>query len=42
MTSLSAYNRRIGDLREASQFLKDADKVRLKSLQGTLIPIHAP
>lgn len=40
MTSLNAYNRKIDDLRETAQFLKDADKVRLKSLQGVFIPIR--
>lgn len=42
MTSLNAYNRKIDDLREAVTFLKDADKVRLKEPQGTLISIQKP
>lgn len=42
MTSLNAYNRKIDNLRETAQFLKDADKVRLKRPQGTFIPIRKP
>ena len=42
MTSLDAYNRKIDDLRETAQFLKDADKVRLKRPQGTFIAIRKP
>lgn len=42
MTSLDAYNRKIDNLRETAQFLKDADKVRLKRPQGTFIPIRKP
>lgn len=42
MTSLDAYNRKLDDLRETAAFLKDADKVRLKCLQGTFIPIRKP
>lgn len=42
MTSLNAYNRKIDDLRETAQFLKDADKVILKRPQGTSIPIRKP
>lgn len=42
MTSLNAYNRKIDNLRETAQFLKDADKVRLKRSQGTFIPIRKP
>lgn len=42
MTSLDAYNREIDDLRETGQFLKDADKVRLKRPQGSFIPIQKP
>ena len=42
MTSLDAYNRKIDNLRETAQFLKDADKVRLKRPQGAFIPIRKP
>lgn len=42
MASLNAYNSKIDDLRETAQFLKDADKVRLKRPQGTSIPIRKP
>ena len=42
MTSLNAYKRKIDALRETAQFLKDADKVRLKRPQGTSIPIQKP
>lgn len=42
MTSLDAYNRKIDNLREIAQFLKDADKVRLKRPQGSFIPIRKP
>ena len=42
MTSLDAYKRKIDHLRETAQFLKDADKVRLKRPQGTIIPIRKP
>ena len=42
MTSLDAYNRKIDNLRETAQFLKDADKVRLKRPQGSFIPIRKP
>ena len=42
MTSLGAYNRRIDNLRETAEFLKDADKVRLKRPQGTFISIRKP
>ena len=42
MTSLDAYKRKIVDLQETAQFLKDADKVRLKRPQGTFIPIRKP
>lgn len=42
MASLNAYNSKIDDLRETAQFLKDADKVRLKRPQGTFIPIRKP
>ena len=42
MTSLNAYNRKIDNLRETAQFLKDVDKVRLKRPQGTFIPIRKP
>lgn len=42
MTSLDAYKRKIDDLRETAQFLKDADKVRLKRPQGSFIPIRKP
>lgn len=42
MTSLNAYNRKIDNLRETAQFLKDADKVRLKRPQGSFIPIRKP
>ena len=42
MTSLDSYKRKIDDLRETAQFLKDADKVRLKRPQGTFIPIRKP
>lgn len=42
MTSLDAYNRKIDDLRETAQFLKDVDKVRLKRPQGIFIPIRKP
>lgn len=42
MGSLVAYNRKIEDLRETAEFLKDADKVRLKRPQGTFTPIRKP
>lgn len=42
MTTLDAYNRRIDNLRETAEFLKDADKVRLKRPQGTFVPIRKP
>lgn len=42
MTSLDAYKRKIDNLRETAEFLKDADKVRLKRPQGTFIPIRKP
>ena len=42
MTSLNDYNRKIDNLRETAQFLKDGDKVRLKRPQGTFIPIRKP
>lgn len=42
MTSLDAYNRKIDNLRETAQFLKDADEVRLKRPQGAFIPIRKP
>lgn len=42
MASLDTYNRKIDDLRETSQFLKDADKVRLKRPRGTFISIRKP
>ena len=42
MTSLDAYNRKINDLQETIGFLKDADKVKLKRPQGTLMPIRKP
>lgn len=42
MTSLHAYNRKIDNLRETAQFLKDANKVRLKRPQGTFIGIKKP
>lgn len=42
MASLNAYNSKIDGLRETAQFLKDADKVRLKRPQGTFIPIRKP
>ena len=42
MTSLDAYKRKIDNLRETAQFLKDANKVRLKRPQGTFIPIRKP
>ncbi len=42
MTSLDTYNRKIDNLRETAAFLKDADKVKLKRPQGTLIPIRKP
>lgn len=42
MASLSAYNRKVSDLRETIAFLEDSDKVRLKRPQGTLIPIRKP
>jgi hypothetical protein len=42
MASLDGYNRKLDDLRETVQFLKDADKVRLKRPQGTFIPIRKP
>lgn len=42
MTSLDAYNRKIDNLREIAQFLKDADKVKLKHPQGSFIPIRKP
>lgn len=42
MTSLDAYKRKIVDLQETAQFLKDADKVRLKRPQGAFIPIRKP
>lgn len=42
MTSLYAYNRKIDNLRETAQFLKDVDKVRLKRPQGTFIAIKKP
>lgn len=42
MTSLDDYNRKIDNLRETAQFLKDADKVRLKRQEGTFIPIRKP
>ena len=42
MTSLDAYNHRIDNLRETVEFLKDADKVKLKRPQGTFIPIRKP
>lgn len=42
MTSLDAYKRKLDYLRETAEFLKDADKVRLKRPQGTFIPIRKP
>ena len=42
MTSLYDYKRKIDNLRETVQFLKDANKVRLKRPQGTFIPIRKP
>lgn len=42
MTSLYAYKRKIDNLQETAQFLKDANKVRLKRPQGTPIPIRKP
>ena len=42
MTSLDAYKRKIDLLQETAKFLKDADKVRLKGLKGTFIPIRKP
>lgn len=42
MTSLDAYNRKIDNLRETAQFLKDADKMRLKRPQGTFTTIRKP
>lgn len=42
MASLDAYNRKLDDLRETAQFLKDVDKMRLKRPQGTFIPIRKP
>lgn len=42
MTSLDAYNHRIDNLRETAEFLKDADKARLKRPQGTFMPIRKP
>lgn len=42
MTSLDAHKREIDHLRETAQFLKDADKVRLKRPQGTILPIRKP
>lgn len=42
MTSLDAYKRKLDDLRETAEFLKDGDKVRLKRPQGTFIPIRKP
>lgn len=42
MTSLDSYNRKIDNLRETAEFLKDADKVRLKRPQGGFIAIRKP
>lgn len=42
MTSLDTYKRKIDHLRETAEFLKDADKVRIKRPQGTFIPIRKP
>nr|DAY05999.1 MAG TPA: hypothetical protein [Caudoviricetes sp.] len=42
MTSLYAYNHKIDNLRETAEFLKDANKVRLKRPQGTFVPIRKP
>ena len=42
MTSLNAYNRKLDDLRETAQFLKDANKVRLKRPKGAPTPIRKP
>ena len=42
MASLDTYNSKINDLQETIGFLKDADKVKLKRPQGTLMPIRKP
>ena len=42
MTSLDAYKRKIDNLQETVDYLKGADKVRLKRPQGTFIPIRKP
>lgn len=42
MTSLNVYNHRIDNLRETAEFLKDANKVRLKRPQGIFVPIRKP